>query len=226
MKKTIQTIFCLIIITLIFNFSIVYADPGSSKGFANFDDEEAEKQAQELEKEQQEEEKKREGKSSNNYLESLSIDGYELQPAFDKEIQEYFVNGVTEGQKVKINAIPNENTATVSGTGEIEVKNNEARIDVTAENGTVRTYFIEFNMQETKNEEETTQVSSEEVEDDTTEENNEKEESKEIHSNELKTESKEENNTVAIVGVVLAIFVIIVIIIISINKKQKKGRHF
>ena len=224
MKKILQTAFVLIIITIIFNFSIVYADPGSSRGFADFDDETAEKQAQELEKEQQEEAKKREGKSSNNYLESLSID--ELQPTFDKETQEYFINGIKEGQKIKINAVPSENTATVSGTGDIEVKNNEARIDVTAENGTVRTYFIIFNMQETENQTETNKEESEIVNNITTEDDTIKKVSNPISSNETKTENKDESNIVTIIGVIVAVFVIIAAIIILVKKRQKKGRHF
>ena len=190
MKKILQTAFVLIIITIIFNFSIVYADPGSSRGFADFDDETAEKQAQELEKEQQEEAKKR------------------------------------EGQKIKINAVPSENTATVSGTGDIEVKNNEARIDVTAENGTVRTYFIIFNMQETENQTETNKEESEIVNNITTEDDTIKKESNPISSNETKTENKDESNIVTIIGVIVAVFVIIAVIIILVKKRQKKGRHF
>lgn len=126
----------------------VYADPGSSKGFADFDDNEAEKETQNLIQQQEKQQEVLKGKSNNNYLESLEIEGYTLQPAFDKQIQEYTLIENIESNQLIVNAMQNDSKAKVSGAGKITLEGEELRVDVTAENGTVRTYIVKINKQE------------------------------------------------------------------------------
>ena len=83
-------------------------------------------------------------------LKSLSIEGAELNPKFNKDTLEYNVelkNGTT---KIKVDAVANEESAIVSGTGEIEVKEgpNKINIVVALPNGTSKTYVINVNVQE------------------------------------------------------------------------------
>ena len=82
--------------------------------------------------------------SSNNYLSSLSVEGYELDKSFDKEVLEYNVELPNGTEKINISAKTAETTAKVSGTGEISVVEgaNKISIKVTAENGNVKTYII------------------------------------------------------------------------------------
>lgn len=89
-------------------------------------------------------------KSSNSYLSSLTIDGYELDNKFDKESLEYSVT-VKEGtEKVKINAQLDDSTAKVTGVGEVDVSEgvNSFDIVVTAENGSKKTYVLKVNVKE------------------------------------------------------------------------------
>jgi len=88
--------------------------------------------------------------SKNNNLSSLSVDGYTLSPAFNKNTLEYKVelpNGVT---KIKINANKEDKTASISGTGERNVSEgaNKLEIKVTAQNGSVKTYVINATVKE------------------------------------------------------------------------------
>lgn len=89
-------------------------------------------------------------KSSNSYLSSLTIDGYELDSKFDKETLEYSVT-VKEGtEKIKINAQLADSSAKVTGVGEVSVTEglNNFEILVTAENGSKRTYKLAVTVKE------------------------------------------------------------------------------
>ena len=88
--------------------------------------------------------------SSNNYLQSLSVEGYTLDKTFDKEVLEYSVELPNGTEKINISAKTAENTAKVSGTGEISVVEgaNKISIKVTAENGNVKTYIINATVKE------------------------------------------------------------------------------
>ena len=91
-------------------------------------------------------------KSSNSYLSSLTVDGYELDNKFDKESLEYTVT-VKEGtEKVKINAQLADSSASVMGIGEVLLHDglNTFSIIVTAENGSKRTYILKINVLEYK----------------------------------------------------------------------------
>ena len=82
--------------------------------------------------------------SANNYLIALSVDGYELNKAFDKETLEYTVEVPNGTEKVLINAKTENSKASVNGSGEISVNegNNNIELVVTAENGNTRTYKL------------------------------------------------------------------------------------
>ncbi len=86
--------------------------------------------------------------SSNNYLKSLSIEGYDV--SFDKETLEYSIEVENGVEKVNISASPEDSKASVSGTGEREVTegNNKLEVKVTAENGNERTYVINVKVKE------------------------------------------------------------------------------
>ena len=89
-------------------------------------------------------------KSSDSSLKSLSIEGIELKPKFDKNVLEYNVELSSNTTSIKVITEKNDDTATVSGDGEIEVKegNNVIQILVTAENGESRSYVINAYVQE------------------------------------------------------------------------------
>lgn len=87
-------------------------------------------------------------KSSDNNLKSLSVEGYEISPAFNKDELNYTVN-VEEGTKtVKINATPNESHAKITGTGEKELIPgvNSLNIIVTSETGVDKIYNLTVNV--------------------------------------------------------------------------------
>lgn len=88
--------------------------------------------------------------SKNNNLKSLSVEGAELTPAFDKNTLEYSVELEPETKSIKVNATKEDSTATVTGTGEIEVSegDNKINIVVTAQNGSTKTYVINAKVKE------------------------------------------------------------------------------
>lgn len=82
--------------------------------------------------------------SSNNYLISLGVEGYEISPSFDKEKLEYSVEVPNGTEKVVISAKTENSNASVKGHGEVKVNegNNNIELIVTAENGNTRTYKL------------------------------------------------------------------------------------
>lgn len=88
--------------------------------------------------------------SSNNFLSNLTIEGYQLDSSFNKEVLEYSVT-VKEGtEKIKINAQLADSNAKVTGIGEVAVTEglNTLSIVVTAENGSKRTYNLKVTVKE------------------------------------------------------------------------------
>ena len=88
--------------------------------------------------------------SSDNTLSSLSIDGVNLEPTFNKNTTSYNVNLEAGVTKINVKATPNDKSAKVTGIGEIEVSegNNNIEVVVTAENGSTKTYTITANVKE------------------------------------------------------------------------------
>lgn len=86
--------------------------------------------------------------SKNNYLKSLTIEGYEI--AFNKDTTEYSIEVANDVQKVNIKAETEDSKAHVSGIGEISVTEgtNKLEVKVTAENGNEKIYIINVNVKE------------------------------------------------------------------------------
>ena len=95
------------------------------------------------------------GKSANNYLKSLSVEGYELEPEFIRENDKYtiYVKDKNSVTSLNITAEPDDEKATIEGTGRVEItpEQKSVTIQVTAENGNFKTYKI--NIEDKKNEE-------------------------------------------------------------------------
>ena len=93
---------------------------------------------------------KQDNRSSDNSLKSLTVEGMKLTPEFNKETLEYSVDLSNDVKEINIKAEKNDEKATVSGDGKVEVKEgqNIISITVTAENGASRTYKINANVVE------------------------------------------------------------------------------
>ncbi|MDR0682685.1 MAG: InlB B-repeat-containing protein, partial [Dysgonamonadaceae bacterium] len=82
--------------------------------------------------------------SNDATLNSLTVNTGALAPAFNPDVEDYTVivdNGITN---ITIDAVVNHDSATVSGTGNkfLNLGDNNFNIQVTAENGTVKTYTV------------------------------------------------------------------------------------
>ncbi len=88
--------------------------------------------------------------SKDNNLKSLSVEGFELSPAFNKEVLEYSVVVPEDTKTVKISASPSDGRSSVSGTGEKEVTlgSNAFDIVVKAENGSEKTYKLKVEVKD------------------------------------------------------------------------------
>lgn len=88
--------------------------------------------------------------SSNNYLKSLEIDGYEI--TFDKDTNEYKITVKGDVSSLDIKAVPEDNRSRVEITGNEKFKkgNNVVTITVTAEDGSTREYKINVNKEADK----------------------------------------------------------------------------
>jgi len=82
--------------------------------------------------------------SYNNYLKSLSINGAELTPEFDKTTDTYFVEVENSVEKVTVKYEAEDDGAKVKvyGDTDLEIGENKVLISVTADNRSVRTYKI------------------------------------------------------------------------------------
>lgn len=87
---------------------------------------------------------------SDNSLKSLTIDGIELSPAFNKDVLEYSAT-VPEGTtSIKIGGSESDSSASISGLGEHTLTPgiNKIKVVVKAENGATRTYTINVAVKE------------------------------------------------------------------------------
>lgn len=83
-------------------------------------------------------------KSTNNNLSKLEVEGYSLEPSFNKDTLEYKVNISKYVENIKINANLEDKYAKLDGTGEKEVieGDNKFTISVTSETGNTKTYTV------------------------------------------------------------------------------------
>ena len=88
--------------------------------------------------------------STNAYLKSLTVVGYDLTPIFNKETNTYDVEVENDVEKVTINASKEDGNASVSGTGEKELLEGPNKFDivVTAQKGNSLTYTVNVNRKE------------------------------------------------------------------------------
>lgn len=82
--------------------------------------------------------------SADNNLKSLSVDGQEISPAFNKDVLEYKLTVDEVVEKLNIKSDVNDSKASVSGVGEVNLANGENtfEIKVTAENGNEKVYKL------------------------------------------------------------------------------------
>lgn len=177
-------------------------------GMADWDDKSADEAANKQLQEQKNELTDIASKSSNNYLDKLSVEGYLLSPSFDKQTVNYDLGDV-ETNTLNIKTVLEDEKATVSGDGTVTLTKgeNDIRIDVVSESGSTRTYHIKA-----------TYITSEDDEpskDENTIQNNEvKETNTEIKTNveNTQTDNEKNSNTKAIIRIIIvALFAIIVI---------------
>jgi len=144
MKKTINKIIIFIIIVfIIFSQNVIFAT------MADYTDEQADKKLEQEQKEWKQEQEEKVGKSSNNYLKKLSVENYSITPEFDKQTINYEIKEEITDDSITIKAETDDEKASVSGIGKIILNSGENNIEikVTAENGMVRTYFINVKKQ-------------------------------------------------------------------------------
>lgn len=82
--------------------------------------------------------------SKNNYLSSLGVNGYSLDPEFNKDTLEYRVTLPAETYEAEITGSKEDKKASISGLGKKELTDGENRFEilVTAENGNERKYVV------------------------------------------------------------------------------------
>lgn len=82
--------------------------------------------------------------SQNNYLASITVEGFEITPQFNEEVYEYSVTVPNTVNEINIDSKVKDKYASVSGNGTFEVTegNNTFKLTVTAENGTTREYTV------------------------------------------------------------------------------------
>lgn len=174
-------------------------------GMADWDDKTADEESKNLLQEQEKEHSEMENKSSNNYLESLKVEGHEF--TFNKQTINYDI-GEVEEKTINIEAILEDEKATVNGAGKVELKEgeNDIRVDVISESGTTRTYHIKAVY---KSNNKTEDVNSNVIT------NNEVNAETKINDEE---QIKEDNNILILVGIVA---VIIIIVFLAIKQKKR-----
>lgn len=91
--------------------------------------------------------KQKEKKSEENNLKQLSIDIEGMTPEFNKDNTKYYVVTDLNTEQIKVTAIPAHEKATITISGNTKLKEgkNTITINVKAEDGTTKTYYIYVN---------------------------------------------------------------------------------
>ena len=99
----------------------------------------------------QEEKQEETKKSNNNNLSSLTLSTGTLSPEFNSNQTNYEVNVDARTTEITIDAKASDSKASITGTGkhELQVGSNTFEIKCKAENGSVKTYTITINVDET-----------------------------------------------------------------------------
>ena len=223
MNKFIKIVVSLLFFTLTMSLSC-YA------GMADFTHDEAQKIRNEEVKKQQEIDKKSIGKSTNNFLKSLSVKGYTITPEFNKQVINYKINKEINESKVEILAEADDSKAKVTGTGIINLQpgENEIKVDCEAENGEMKSYFITIktpagdNANENKNETDSNEQLIDPIENEIKDETNnlaDLSNDKALSMNKLFTKKN------IIILIIVVIVMIIIIWALKRRKNKKSGRH-
>lgn len=95
-------------------------------------------------KEDEKKDEEKDKKTDNKNLKTLTVTPEGLSPKFNASITEYAMNVGATTKKVEIEAIPEDEKAKVSITGntDLEIGENTVEVKVTAEDGTTKTYKI------------------------------------------------------------------------------------
>ena len=82
--------------------------------------------------------------SSNNYLSSLEIEGYKIDPSFNKNTTNYTLKIKDDVEEINVKAKAEDDNATVTGDGKQSLKNGDNKIEIVviSENGDEKTYTI------------------------------------------------------------------------------------
>ena len=68
--------------------------------------------------------------SKDNNLKSITVDSYELSPAFNKDTTEYTVTVPADVTKVNVSAEKNDSAATMTGTGEVDLSEGSNTVEI------------------------------------------------------------------------------------------------
>jgi len=82
--------------------------------------------------------------SRNNYLTNIVVNGYELEPSFNKTNNTYFITVSNDVTSIDVSGIKEDSTASVTVSGNTNLKEglNKVLISVTAQNGDMRYYRV------------------------------------------------------------------------------------
>lgn len=153
-------------------YSFVYAAgrlvdipvPPNSAGKADFTSEEGEEEAKKYEENKIKEEQnsistiqENVEKSGNNYLKSLKVEGYKIEPEFNMQQDNYtvYVDNKSRLKNLNIIAETDDKKAKIEGAGVIEITPEQqyVNVNVIAENGNLKVYTIKVENQSDKPEE-------------------------------------------------------------------------
>lgn len=164
MKNKIKKYIASVILLIMINMStIVFATgrlvdipvPPNSTGYADFTEEEAAEREKQYIESQNNAVTAEDfvGKSSDNYLKSINVEGYKLYPKFNRQNDTYtiYVKNREELKTLNITAEADNENAKIEGVGIVEINPEQKiiNIKVTAENGNLKVYSINI---ENKNE--------------------------------------------------------------------------
>lgn len=135
--------------------------PPNSAGKADFTSEEGEEEAKKYEENKIKEEQNSSNtiqenieKSGNNYLKSLKVEGYKLEPEFNMQQDNYiiYVDDKSRIKNLNIIAEADDEKAKIEGRGVIEITPEQqyVNVNVIAENGNLKVYTIKVENQSDK----------------------------------------------------------------------------
>ena len=206
--------FIVIIFIIFFMNNIVYGS------FADYTDEDAERDAQKLIEEHNHEFDIK--KSANNYLSKLSVIGGRLSPDFDRQTLDYSLKIEKNINEIDIVAETDDKQAKVNGSGKIDISNiSECKVEVIADSGTVRTYNIKI----IKDEEDNQNVSTEDTN------KNEENEAEFIERTVGKMQHIESDNDktgnkhLLKISLITFFMILCIVTIIILSRTSKKSKH-